>query len=87
MEVNMKFKPGNLLKHKKNGGLWIVIETRQINKKGPRRRPTVFRMQLDAVCIQPGLSKCNHAGLADTWYCKEEDGSDHDDNWTVINEV
>lgn len=84
----MKFKSGNLLKHTKSGGLWIVIRTLPINKKGGSySRSTVFKMQLDAVCVQPGKSTVNHPGSADTWYCREEDGSDHVDHWTVINEV
>ena len=82
----MKFKPGNLLKHKKSGGLWIVVETLPINKKGTYV-PTVFRLQMSAACVQPGLDRINHAGGTDTWFMQQEDGSDCDDNWTVINEV
>jgi len=83
----MKFKPGNLLKHEKSGGLWIVIEVLPINKKGPRRIPPAFRFQMSAACVQPGLDRLNYAGSTDTWFMQQEDGSDHNDNWMVINEV
>jgi hypothetical protein len=93
MEVGMKFKPGNLVKNNESGGLWIVVETLPINKKGSRSlnvlmsRPTIFRLQMNATCVQPGKSKVNYSGSTDTWFMKQEDGSDHDDAWTVISEV
>jgi len=81
----MKFKPGNLLKNEVNGGLWIVTEVIEIDKKIGRRNR--FRMQLNAACMQPGLSRVNFAGSSDTWFFKEVDGNDGDHMWTVINEV
>jgi hypothetical protein len=81
----MKFKRGNLLKNKANGGLWLVVEVLPTNKRaGSMRR---FRMQLNAVCVQPGLSRVNFAGSTDTWFFQEPDGSDKSHGWTVINEV
>jgi hypothetical protein len=93
MEEIMKFKPGNLLYHEKSNGLWLVVEVIPINKKGSRplnvlmSRPTIFRLQMNATCVQPGKSKVNYSGSTDTWFMKQEDGSDHDDAWTVISEV
>ena len=93
MEVGMKFKPGNLVKNNESGGLWIVVETLPINKKGSRSlnvlmsRPTIFRLQMNATCVQPGESKVFYPGSTGTWLFEQEDGSDHDDIWTVINEV
>jgi hypothetical protein len=84
----MKFKPGNLLYHKKSNGLWLVVEVLPINKKGSHgARQTVFRLQMNATCVQPGNSTVNYSGSTDTWLFQQEDGSDHDDMWTVINEV
>jgi len=84
----MKFKPGNLLYHKKSKGLWLVVEVLPINRKsGPKRAQTIFRLQMNATCVQPGKSKVNYSGGTDTWFMKQEDGSDHDDHWTVISEV
>jgi len=83
----MKFKPGNLLYHEKSNGLWLVVEALPINTKGSAKRQTVFRLQMNAACVQPGKSKVNYSGSTDTWLFQQEDGSDHDDAWTVINEV
>lgn len=83
----MKFKPGNLLKHENSAGLWIVVEALPINKKGPPRRPTVFKLQMTATCVQPGNSSLHYPGISDIWLFQEKDGSDHDDMWTVINEI
>jgi len=83
----MKFKPGNLLCHTRSKGLWIVVDVLPINKIGSRRRRTTFRLQMNAACVQPGIDRLNHTGDFDTWVFQQEDGSDHDDMWTVINEV
>jgi len=45
------------------------------------------RLQMNAACVQPGIDKLNHTGDIDTWLFQQEDGSDHDDMWTVINEA
>ena len=81
----MKFKPGNLLKNKANEGLWLVIKVLPIDKRAGHTRR--FRMQLDAVCVQPGISRVNFPGSTDSWYFREPDGSDKSHGWTVINEV
>jgi hypothetical protein len=83
----MKFEPGNLLYNKRTKGVWLVVEALPINQRGSYARQTVFRLQMNAACIQPGLDKVNHAGSTDTWWMQQEDGSDQDNMWTVINEV
>ena len=81
----MKFRPGNLLKNNANRGLWLVVGVVPIDKRaGSNRR---FRMRLDAVCVQPGISKINFPGSTDSWFFREPDGSDKSHGWTVINEV
>jgi len=76
----MKFKPGNLLCNTRSKGLWIVVDVLPINMRGAR-------LQMNAACVQPGIDKLNHTGDIDTWLFQQEDGSDHDDMWTVINEA
>ena len=86
----MKFKPGNLLKNKTSNGLWLVTEVLRISEKGIKRRDNTyveFKMQLKAVCIQPGKSNLHFPGTSDKWLFQESDGSDKSDGWTVINEV
>lgn len=81
----MKFKSGNLLKNKATSGLWLVTEVLPIDRcAGHMRR---FRMQLNAVCVQPGMSRVNFPGSTDSWFFQEPDGSDKSHGWTVINEV
>ena len=81
----MKFKPGNLLKNKANEGLWLVIKVLPIDKRAGHTRR--FRMQLDAVCVQSGISRVSFPGSTDSWFFQEPDGSDKSYGWTVINEV
>ena len=86
----MKFKPGNLLKNKASNGLWLVTEALPVSKKGRKRRDNTrieFKMQLKAVCVQPGKSRVNFPGSTDSWFFQESDGSDKSDGWTVISEV
>lgn len=76
----MMFKTGNLLKNKVNSGLWLVEGV--YPHKGPK-----FKLRLDAICIQPGISRINYPGSHDSWFCRQEDGSDRYNVWEVINEV
>ena len=81
----MKFKPGNLLKNKRNDGLWLVTEVQQCHLKLNKR--DAFKMRLDAACVQPGKCRVNLVGDVDIWYFTELDGSDKAHQWIVINEV
>lgn len=83
----MKFKPGNLLKNNRSDSLWLVLEALSVSLKGSARRHVIFKLQVNALCIQSGTSNIHSPGSEDTWFFKEPDGSDRDGAWTVINEV
>lgn len=90
------FKRGNLLKRKIDGSIWLVDTAEAVETKTSM---VTFKMRLRAICIFGGHSWKRKAytghrteyipspGMSDTWFFREEDGSDKEELWELVNEV
>ncbi len=85
----MIFKSGNLVKLNRTGGLYLILDAQEINKRLGRNHaesgdPVRFLLELRVMCIMPGDSVNVFPGEDDTFFFRKRDGSDGAFRWTLM---